>query len=169
MGEEVTSIHILSLSKFQFLRLIHSKRNIAGRQVVDSDYTRARLHFLWKKTSHWFKQVDTQMSSYFDTAKLAQWSEMAGFPTMVVDNVVEVNPETDGNSQQLLSRCIVGTFNDPFNHNPNRKWLKLVLDRWKVCAGMKVISLTHNQFLIEPPSGQDSWGFTMIGCGMDSV
>lgn len=62
-----------------------------------------------------------------------------------------------GESFHFLSRCLVGTFNDPFNYIPNHEVIqKWFLNRWKVSAGLKVTPMSHNQFLFEFPSRQEA-------------
>lgn len=130
------------------------------------------LHFLGKHTTNRFKHSNTpQTKSYIDTAKIAQWPELAKFPATVVDKVIKVNPATEDSNHQFLSRCLVGTFNDSFNHSPNQEVIqKWLLNRWKICAGMKVTPLSHNQFLFELPSRQEAGELRLVnGSGMDDV
>lgn len=70
--------------------------------------------------------------------------------------VWEVNPETDDNSHQVLSKCIVGTFNDPFNDSRNQEVIKsgFRTDVKSALVWKSLLSLKTN-LLIELPSSQE--------------
>lgn len=120
-----------------------------------SDIAGKILRFLdksYKTVSHQ-KVSPNQSKSYADAASIPHWRLWRNIP----EATMSASPNFEDDNSQFLKRCLVGTFNDPFDHNPNleaiQKWF---LNRWKVCAGIKVSPLSHNWFLLELPSRQEA-------------
>lgn len=86
------------------------------------------------------------LRSYFEAAKIESWPDIPIPPSIKVEKV-----------KHPLSRCLIGTFNDPFNNSPSTEIIQnWFLGRWKISAGLKVTPIDHNRFMFEFPSRQEA-------------
>lgn len=96
------------------------------------------------------------LQCYAETTKIHRLL-VTKLPARMVDTVKAVNPRIDEENHYFLSRSLVGTFNDHFNYSPNHEMIqKWFMNRWKICEGMKVTPMSHNQFLFELPSRKEA-------------
>lgn len=167
MGVEITTYYYRVFVNFNYYgRFIHietwlgdNKKFVIILKAVFNmgwgDIADKIIHFLGKRSTNRYRPTYTQQTkSYVDTAKIAQWTVLTKATTREVDNATSV--DSGGESHHFLARCLVGTFNDPFNYSPNQEVIqKWFVNRWRICAGMRVTPMSHNQFLFELPSRQE--------------
>ncbi|KAF3631112.1 hypothetical protein FXO38_26792 [Capsicum annuum] len=118
-----------------------------------------RFSASWGKvTTPGFQLAQSQLKPYIEAAKITQWPAIPENAAAKVDgkNSVYSSP-AEHDVPELLSKCLIGCFNDTFNFSPKleviQKWFT---NRWQVTAGLKVTPISHHQFLFDFPSTQEA-------------